>query len=149
MIGMDEFFTSFVCAYQLTAIRGMATFPIWFLVIGAECLTQRKAQIEALEIVDNIIKENDFRAEYIKNGLREAWGWDSSTSHQTPTVGPVNGYSVLDLATTFSTRRKAPSGIVNPTMTTTDFPTKCHLYQDHHDPERAQIEPDTSGPPWF
>ena len=106
----------------------MATIPIWFFIIGAECLTQNEAQIEALEIVDDIAKENSFRAEYIKNGLRKAWGRDTSASLQTPTVGPVNGPSVLDSATTFSTRRKMPSGIINPTMTTSNFSIEGHSY---------------------
>lgn len=127
----------------------MATFPIWFLIIGAECLTRTKARIEALEIVDDIVDDNDFRAEYIKNGLRQAWGWDTPTSHQTPTVGPVNGHSVLDSATTFSTRRELPSGIANPIMTTADFSVEGRPYQDHYVPRRNRINPETIGPSWF
>lgn len=127
----------------------MTTFPIWFLIIGAECLTQTKARTEALEIVDNIVNDNDFGAEYIKTGLREAWGWDTPASYQTPTVGPLKGHSVLDLATTFSTRRELPSGIANPIMTTADFSVEGRAYQNYCVPRRNRIDTNTIGPSWF
>ncbi|RMJ23077.1 hypothetical protein PHISP_06053 [Aspergillus sp. HF37] len=129
--------------------RGMTSFPIWFFIIGAKCLVQRESQVEALGIVDDVLKDNSLRAEYIKNGLREAWGWDwdASTSHQTAAVE----HSVLDSATTFATRPEVPSGLVNPIMATADFSVEGHPYGNYYIPSLSRIDgdPETVGPTWF
>lgn len=127
----------------------MTNFPIWFFIIGAECLVQRESQAEALRIVDDVLKDNSLRAEYIKNELREAWGWDwdASASRQTAAVE----HSVLDSATIFSARSEVLSGIVNPIMATADFSMEGHPYGNYYIPSLSRIDGDaeTVGPAWF
>ncbi|RJE17668.1 hypothetical protein PHISCL_09993 [Aspergillus sclerotialis] len=124
--------------------RGTATFPIWFLIIGAECLVEKEAQEDVLKVIDDLLKDNSFRAEYIKNELRKAWGSTSSSSHQkAPGVNAVsdnNMFSALDSASIFSKQHQMKPGLVNPAMAAADFSVEGHPYKNYYVPPLGRTD---------
>ena len=128
----------------LTTHRGTAIFPIWFLIIGAECLTEKEAQEEVLNVIDDLLKDKSSRAEYIKNELRKAWRSTSSSSHQKAhivnAVSDNNMLSVLDSASIFSTQHQMQPGLVNPAMVTADFSVEGHPYKNFYVPPLGRTD---------
>ncbi|PVI02525.1 hypothetical protein DM02DRAFT_493392, partial [Periconia macrospinosa] len=55
--------------------RGVASVALRSLHIAAECLTERRAQEEVLQIIDKIQQETGWRVEFINKELQEKWGW--------------------------------------------------------------------------
>lgn len=123
------------------------------LAIAAECLTDRKAQEEVLEIFDKIIKETGWRVEFIRAELQETWGWtvpERPHDQQNHAVAPGASRSgpgslMSENSTLNSSAPIAPSqkmmhgGIVNPTMATADFSLANHPYQNHYVAPHHQV----------
>lgn len=66
--------------------RGVASVALRSLAIAAECLTERRAQEEVLQIIDKIQQETGWRVGFINKELQEKWGWgEQQTQVQEPT----------------------------------------------------------------
>lgn len=118
--------------------RGAASVSIRCLALAAECLVERHAQQEALEIFDKIIKETGWRVDFIKKELQETWGWTTPQHHyhQSPPTGTpgsiLSENSALNSSAPISAPHKLPAGVVNPLMATADFSMANHPYQTHY-----------------
>ncbi|KAF1955869.1 hypothetical protein CC80DRAFT_473806 [Byssothecium circinans] len=55
--------------------RGVASVALRSLAIAAECLTERRAQEEVLQIIDKIRQETGWRVGFLNKELQEKWGW--------------------------------------------------------------------------
>ncbi|KAL1953310.1 hypothetical protein VTO42DRAFT_3017 [Malbranchea cinnamomea] len=126
--------------------RGVASVSLRCLAIAAECLVNRQAQEEVLQILDKVIKETGWQVAFLQQELMEHWGWNTSAiqvsqqeQQQLPpiaTTAPSDlGSSVLNspyLSTDPMSRPRLPQGIVNPLMATADFSAENHVYQNHY-----------------
>ncbi|KKZ63669.1 hypothetical protein EMCG_02037 [[Emmonsia] crescens] len=133
--------------------RGVASVSLRCLAIAAECLTNRQAQEEVLQIIDKIIKETGWQVAFLRGELMEKWGWsnnNTSPPQQQPSVSTTPGSSAPSSLLSSSLlnsgppnanvtgggptppRPRMPQGIVNPLMATADFSYENHPYQSHY-----------------
>ncbi|EGE83249.1 hypothetical protein RJZ56_002338 [Blastomyces dermatitidis] len=61
--------------------RGVASVSLRCLAIAAECLTNRQAQEEVLQIIDKIIKETGWQVAFLRTELMEKWGWSHNNNN--------------------------------------------------------------------
>ncbi|KAE8146815.1 hypothetical protein BDV25DRAFT_44680 [Aspergillus avenaceus] len=116
--------------------RGFASLSIRFLALAAECLVTREAQEEMFELLDIIAQETGWRAEDVKSGLQQTWGWNA-TQEQHPVTADPDALSLLNDPHAFSldpssTLLKMPPGVVNPILAFSDFSTDPHPYGDSY-----------------
>lgn len=117
---------------------GNTTFPIWFLIIGAECLVDRQSQKELLSILQRMLTSNPARVQHIKDELRKVWDRTCLYSRQrsqprTDDADPR--HSALDMVTT-PNRSRSGAELMNPIMLHTDFSYGFHPSFDTYVPPR-------------
>ncbi|OAX83315.1 hypothetical protein ACJ72_02315 [Emergomyces africanus] len=139
--------------------RGVASVSVRCLAIAAECLTNRQAQEEVLQIIDKIIKETGWQVAFLRGELMEKWGWSNNNNtnntsspaqqqqQSTSTTAGSSAPSLLSSSLLNSgppnpnisrgggptpPRPRMPQGIVNPLMATADFSYENHPYQSHY-----------------
>jgi hypothetical protein len=114
-------------------------------------LVSREAQEEVLGIFDKIIKETGWRIGFLKSELHEKWGWNGNNGSE-PTNGSADTSSLgsnsllNSAAPSVPSRRRMPSGIVNPLMATADFSMENHPYQAHYVAPHSQLDNYQYGP---
>ncbi|PGH02419.1 hypothetical protein AJ79_07651 [Helicocarpus griseus UAMH5409] len=135
--------------------RGVGSVSLRCLAIAAECLTNRQAQEEVLQIIDKIMKETGWQVAFLRGELMERWGWNTNSSsspsqqqqqQQQTSASTTSSASAPTLLSSSSllnsslpnpnvstpSRPRMPQGIVNPLMATADFSYENHPYQSHY-----------------
>ena len=147
--------------YTDTGSRGVASASVRCLAIAGEHLSVRREQEEVIEIFERIKKETGWRIMVIIDDLKEKWGWNQSSPHDSTGTGStsissydVNGNALPSSSCFFESvgggaaggaggntmpppppnqvRNRFPPGIVNPLYKNSDFLGPNPPYQGNY-----------------
>jgi hypothetical protein len=117
--------------------RGVASAAIRCLAVAGENLSLREEQQEVLQIYDRIKEETGWRVAFIKDDLKEKWGWNSQGSEYDNMSTPSNSAYLAPSATPTPPAQSGPRyprGIVNPLYKNADFSAQNPPYQGSYVP---------------
>lgn len=113
-----------ICAHVKD--RGVASVALRSLAIAAECLTERNAQEEVLQIIAKIRQETGWRVGFINDELQAKWGWNAHGQQAPP---PPQQQQAPTPQPTPQARPAMRPGFPNP-LQGVDFNNAQHPYQE-------------------
>ncbi|KAF2645370.1 hypothetical protein P280DRAFT_118176 [Massarina eburnea CBS 473.64] len=107
--------------------RGVASVALRSLAIAAECLTERRAQEEVLQIIDKIRQETGWRVGFLNKELQETWGWSEQQNQVLP---PTPQAQVQQIQTPQPQVPTRPAMRFNNPLAGVGFENPQHPYQE-------------------